>query len=102
SARFRFMSSYFLSAPPMMICGIKTSSQHCPASLNSADHHGRRAHQIRGHEPEPRAALCAFTLVFRTSQYGEKQEDGEQAAGAVCLSIRRYALVVRRDGSGAG
>ena len=75
----------------------KDSSKHRPARFNSADHHGWRAHQIRGHESEPRSALFPFALVLRTSERGQEQEDGEQAAGSACLSIHRHALVVRRD-----
>jgi hypothetical protein len=71
--------------------------EHRAAHFNSADHHGRRIDQIRGHEPEPHSALLALTLVHRTSGHGQNYKVGEQAAGATCLSIHRHALVVRRD-----
>ncbi len=42
--------------------------QHRPARPHSADHHGRRDDQVRGHEPEPRAGLHLLPLVFTNTR----------------------------------
>ena len=42
--------------------------QYRPARPDSADHHGWSAHQIRGHESQPRAGLHFQPLVLRASE----------------------------------
>ena len=85
-------SRYFVSRSRPENC-----VQYRSAGFDTADHHGRRAHQIRGHEPEPRPGLFLFALVFRTSELGKDEKNGEQATGATCLPVHRHALVVRRN-----
>ena len=43
--------------------------EHRAARFDSTDHHGRCAHQVRGHEPEPRTGLHLYPLVLRASEY---------------------------------
>ena len=46
----------------------QNGGQHRAACPHSADHHGRRAHQIRGHESQPRAGLYFHPLVPRAPE----------------------------------
>ena len=86
-----------------LVADPKTAANIVPLVPHSADHHGWRADQ---YEDMNRNLGLVYTFARWFSEHpttDENQKDGQQAAGAVRLRVRRHALVLHEEtGRGPG
>ena len=77
--------------------------EHRPADPHPADHHGWRAHQVRGHEPQPRLHLRHQAVADGAPRLGRQgTRKPQQIAGARHLPAHADALELRGIGRRAG